>query len=100
SWREDLLTQVDEIGFVERLIELAILVGVDPDGHGQAQDHAIAGPHVMLGDLAEVLELRRVQIRAQLSGRAREPPTSGQLQREVAAVLTRRPAAEPASAGR
>lgn len=60
----------------------------------------ISRPHVVGGDVAEVLDLRRVEIRLQLPVGPEEPPAAGQLQREVAAALPCRPAGEPAPADR
>src|SRR6185295_17018408 len=61
-------------------------------------DGTIARLHVPFGDVAEVLDLRRVDVGLQLPVGSDQPPPAGQLQGEVAASLPRAPAAEVAAA--
>jgi hypothetical protein len=95
---EDLLAQVDEVGLVEHLVDVAVLLRVDPHRHRQTQDHLVAWLHVAGGDLAEVLDLRHVEVALQLAVAAHQPPAVRQLQHEVAAALARPPAGEAPAA--
>jgi hypothetical protein len=96
--REHLLAQVQQVGLVELAAQLPILVRVDPGRLREAHDGPVARLHVRRGDVPEVLDLRRVDVRLQLPVRAQQPPAVGQPQREVAARLPRGPAREPSSA--
>ncbi len=96
--REHLFAQVDEVGLVEDAAHVPVLLRVHPHGHRQAQDHLVARLHVALGDLAEVLHLRHVEVALQLAVAAHQPPAMRELQHEVAAALARPPAGEATTA--
>src|SRR6185369_8936071 len=90
--------------FIEELqITLAIDVrvvsavgrGIDPVRLGVAQNDAIAGLQVLVGNLAEIVDLRLVDVRPKLDIRSQDPPPARELYCEIAARLVSLPAGEP-----
>src|SRR5215211_6961638 len=96
---EDALLEEGEIALRDVAVELAIALLVDPVRLGGAEDDAIVRRH-RVGDLAEVLELRIVDVRLELDVDADEPPAVREPGGEVAARLVGLPAGEAPLAAR
>ena len=96
--RKHLFAQKNQIGLVEHAPGRLVLLRVDPRRHRQAEDRLVARLHVLDDDLAEVLDLRHVEIALQLAVAADQPPVVRELEDEVTAALPRPPAGEAAAA--
>ncbi len=70
---------------------------MNPHRRREADDDPIAGLHISFGHVAEVFDLRRIDVRLKLAVGSDQPPASRQLQREVAALLPSAPAGEVAA---
>jgi hypothetical protein len=90
AWDQDRLLEVGEVA--ERL---GVALELRPRRHGRGQDEVVAGPAVGIGHPFEVVQLGLVDEGVGLDVDAPEPPPVRELDREVAAGLSRAPAADP-----
>src|SRR5258708_17477096 len=94
---EDSLLEKGEVLLIDARIELVVFGLVDPVRLGRAENHLRVGAHE-LRDVAEVLELRLVDVGIELDVGADQPPVVWKLACEVAHRLVRLPPREPSLA--
>jgi hypothetical protein len=95
---EHFFTKENQVGFVEDASRGPVFLRIDPHWRSQTQNHLVAGLHVLPDDLAEVLDLRDIEVALKLAIAGDQPPVVWQLQDEVTAALSRPPASKAAFA--